>query len=131
MGYNLPPAMPNQLPPLGPNQVPYGSPETAGMSAEQSAYAPPAGAIPMPPMPPMIPVFPAQSGPMPVVAQTTQGVVPDATSDADLIEKTWVLKAKQIIESSKEDPYQQSKNLTILKADYMQKNFNKTIKLGE
>jgi hypothetical protein len=131
MGYNLPPAMPNQLPQVGPNQAPYANPEASGFSAEQAGYAAPAGAIPMPPIQPVMPIYPTQPGPMPAVGQTTQSVVPDPTSDADLIEKAWVLKAKQIIEGTKEDPFQQSRNLTILKADYMQKNFNKSIKLGE
>jgi general stress protein 26 len=50
--------------------------------------------------------------------------------DKDLIEKEWVNKAKAIVERTQEDPYKQSEDLTVLKADYMKKQFNKTIKLS-
>jgi hypothetical protein len=49
--------------------------------------------------------------------------------DKDLIEKEWVNKAKAIVESTKENPYKQSESLTMLKVDYMKKEFNKTLKL--
>jgi hypothetical protein len=49
--------------------------------------------------------------------------------DKDLIEKEWVNKAKAIVEKNRDDPFQQSEDLTMLKADYMKKQFNKTVKL--
>jgi hypothetical protein len=42
-----------------------------------------------------------------------------------------VNKAKKIVEATKEDPYQQAKQLTSFKADYMQKRYNKTLKVSE
>lgn len=51
--------------------------------------------------------------------------------DKDLIEKEWVDRAKAIVESTREDPYKQSESLTMLKSDYMRKQFNKTIKLNK
>ena len=66
-----------------------------------------------------------------VVKTTTIPVVPMTADDGDLIEKEWVNKAKKIVESFREDPHRQSKELTLFKADYMQKRYNKTIKLGE
>lgn len=66
-----------------------------------------------------------------VVKSTTLPVVPMTADDGDLIEKEWVDKAKKIVESFREDPHRQSKELTLFKADYMQKRYNKTIKLGE
>lgn len=66
-----------------------------------------------------------------VVSNTMDSAVPNTANDGDLIEKEWVKKAKQIIESTRNDPYQQSKLLTIYKADYMQKRYNKLIKLSE
>ena len=49
--------------------------------------------------------------------------------DNDLIEKEWVDKARAIIENNRDDPYKQSEGLTNLRAEYMKKQYNKTIKL--
>lgn len=54
---------------------------------------------------------------------------PPMADDVDLIEKEWVNKVKEIVEKTKNDPYEQSRQLTMLKADYLQKRYNKTIKL--
>jgi hypothetical protein len=51
--------------------------------------------------------------------------------DKDLIEKEWVNKAKAIVNKNRDDPYKQSEGLTVLRADYMKKQFNKTIKLNK
>jgi hypothetical protein len=56
---------------------------------------------------------------------------PRVIQDKDLIEKEWVNKAKAIVERTGEDPYKQSEELTVLKADYMKKQFNKTVKLNK
>lgn len=66
-----------------------------------------------------------------VVKNATIPVVPMTADDGDLIEKDWINKAKKIVESFREDPHRQSKELTLFKADYMQKRYNKIIKLGE
>jgi hypothetical protein len=52
-----------------------------------------------------------------------------SSDDNDLIDKEWVEKAKAIIENNRNDPYKQSEGLTNLKAEYMKKQFNKSIKL--
>jgi hypothetical protein len=57
-------------------------------------------------------------------------VVPDTADDTDLIEKEWVIKAQQVIEKLKDDPYQQSKQLNVVKAEYMKKRYNKSLKLS-
>jgi len=51
--------------------------------------------------------------------------------DKDLIDKEWVNKAKSIVEKNKDDPHKQSEELTLLKADYMKKQFNKTLKISQ
>jgi hypothetical protein len=51
--------------------------------------------------------------------------------DKDLIDKEWVNKAKEIVMKNLDDPYKQSEELTLLKADYMKKRFNKTLKLSK
>lgn len=91
------------------------------------------------------PLVPAQSGqlaaplagPIPTKipksddVKTTKVVVPDTADDNDLIEKEWVSKAKQIIEKTRDNPYEQSQELTYFKSDYMQKRYNKSIKMSE
>lgn len=52
---------------------------------------------------------------------------PEEAADSDLIEKEWVLKAKQIVEHTSEDPYAQTEELSRMKADYMKKRYNKDI----
>lgn len=66
-----------------------------------------------------------------VVKRATLSVVPMTAEDNDNIEKEWVNKAKQIVEGSRDDPHRQSKELTLYKADYIQKRYNKTIKMVE
>ncbi len=55
---------------------------------------------------------------------------PQTADDVDLIEKEWIHRVKEIIESTKNDPFEQSRQLTMLKADYLQKRYNKSINLS-
>jgi hypothetical protein len=57
--------------------------------------------------------------------------LPEEAEDTDLIEKEWVLRAKQIVEHTREDPHEQQRALSQMKADYMKKRYNKDIKLSE
>jgi hypothetical protein len=52
---------------------------------------------------------------------------PEEAADSDLIEKEWVIKAKQIVEHTAEDPFQQQEELSKMKAAYMKKRYNKDI----
>ncbi len=54
--------------------------------------------------------------------------VPDDASDADLIEKEWVIKAKDIVDHTQDNPHAQQKAISKFKADYMKKRYNKDIK---
>ena len=56
---------------------------------------------------------------------------PAVADDNDLIEKEWVAKAKKIIEENREDPFNQSKEITLFKADYMKKRYNKVLRVSE
>ncbi len=56
---------------------------------------------------------------------------PVLAADKDLIEKEWVEAAKRIIEQNKQDPFTQSKALTILREDYMQKRYGKDIRAAK
>ncbi|MHB1864992.1 MAG: hypothetical protein ACYCPS_02405 [Candidatus Saccharimonadales bacterium] len=62
---------------------------------------------------------------------TTNDSNPAVADDDDLIEKEWVEKAKRIIEQNREDPKKQSEEMTLFKADYMKKRYNKVIKVSE
>lgn len=113
IGQTLP--LPEQVPNLVEQAV---SPLALPTPATGQTAAPLAG--PLPPAP-------SQSA----VSTTTDVVVPDAAEDNDLIEKEWVAKAKQIIETTRDDPYLQSQEMTNFKADYIQKRYNKSIKMSE
>lgn len=71
-----------------------------------------------------------QSSPAPA----SQTAVPDSVmiaDDADLIEKEWVMRAKAVVEQTKEDPFVQNKELNRVKADYIKKRYNKDVKVSE
>ncbi|HVW22956.1 MAG TPA: hypothetical protein VHB51_00505 [Candidatus Saccharimonadales bacterium] len=106
-------------------------PEIVSGAPEQAPVSSSAGPVAMPTM--TMPTMPTQTVSLPQsgVAQTTSTSTPMVAEDNDLIEKEWVNKAKQIVERTKEDPHQQNKELTVFKADYLQKRYNKTIKLSE
>jgi hypothetical protein len=89
---------------------------------------PPAMTLPLPPNP-AAPA--AQNVPQTDVSATTQVATPPVIDDGDLIEKEWVHKAKQIVDQNRNDPYKQSEELTMFKADYMKKRYNKNIKVDE
>lgn len=59
------------------------------------------------------------------------GRTPATAADSDRIEQEWVSKTKQIILATRNDPYEQARQLAALRADYMMKRYNKQIKLGE
>lgn len=88
--------------------------------------------MPAPWLPPTVPVAgrpaePSQPGQDDAVQVTT----PAAADDADLIEKEWVIKAKQIVERTRQDPSVQSREMNKFKADYMKKRYNRVIKQPE
>jgi general stress protein 26 len=80
------------------------------------------------PVMPTIPLPLSGDNTNPVVTQPIQSSFQIA-DDKDIIEPEWVSRAKSIITANKEDPYKQSEELTAFKADYMQKRYNKNIKL--
>lgn len=69
--------------------------------------------------------------PTSVASTTSNSTNPVVADDNDLIEKEWVAKAKKIIEENREDPHNQSKEITLFKADYMKKRYNKVIEVHE
>jgi len=53
--------------------------------------------------------------------------VPTSADDVDLIEKEWIAKIEEIIHHTSSDPYERSRQLALLKAEYLQKRYNRTI----
>ncbi|MEO5627306.1 MAG: hypothetical protein ABIQ89_00225 [Candidatus Saccharimonadales bacterium] len=51
--------------------------------------------------------------------------------DGDLIEKAWVQKAKAIVENTRNDPYNQNREINKVKKEYIQKRYNKDVKLSD
>lgn len=64
-------------------------------------------------------------------SKVTEVSLPAGAEDSDLIEKEWVEIAKQIVEHTRDDPYEQQRALSQMKADYMKKRYNKDIKISE
>jgi hypothetical protein len=113
-GMSVPSASQISLPPLPSAYAPQTTADTASPLPPISAVPPTLGAVP--------------SSTVAVNNDTTYSVTSSTTSDTDLIEKEWVEKAKQIVRSNLENPYEQSKELTALKADYMKQRYNKDIR---
>lgn len=130
-GLNLPSPMPEQAPQAAPAEASTAMPEAAPTAAESAPAATASSTAGLPPVT-LPPALAAQAANAQTDATaTTNAVVPNTADDGDLIEKEWVSKAKQIIERTREDPHEQSKELNVFKADYMKKRYNKTIKLSE
>ena len=128
-GLNLPPPVGEQPPAA--EILPPAPAETGQAGVEQSPGRTQAPAVTATPLPlPVMPNEPVQAT-VPAVSSTTATDLPVASDESDLIEKEWVDKAKQIVERTRDDPYKQSEELTVVKADYMKKRYDKTIKVDK
>ena len=77
-----------------------------------------------------MPILPAPVDPQTQLADTAGPVATDApiaAADEELIEKEWVDKAKQIINNTKDDPYQREKDIKQLQIDYVKKRYGRII----
>ncbi len=71
-------------------------------------------------------VLPGQPAPAAPTAQTTS-----VTKTPTVDQKQWVNKAKTVIAKTKTDPHAQAGAISEVKADYIQANFNKQVKVSE
>jgi hypothetical protein len=55
---------------------------------------------------------------------------PTIADDVDLIEKEWIKKISEIMAKTKDSPYERAMQLAVLKQEYLQKRYSKTIKLA-
>ena len=68
---------------------------------------------------------------MPIVNPLVlQDDTPVVAADDEVIEKEWVDKAKNIINQTKDNPYQQEKEVSKLQANYLKKRYGKDIKIA-
>lgn len=116
---------------LAPEQIPqyaYGA-EAARNQAFEAGQGAPAQTPPPAQLATPSQIPQAQIGmPQPQGAAPGMPVIAD---DTDLIEKEWVEKAKEIVARTRQDPYEQNKEVERMKADYMKKRYNKDIKITE
>jgi hypothetical protein len=133
------PQINNELPPVQPNQfteqLSPASPEIGGAEAYMERKANVATEldsqnISQPPqMTPAVPVAKQVDPAAPDAASISN--LPAIADDNDLPEKEWITKAKEIVARTRNDPYQQNKEVEVMKADYMKKRFNRDIKVTE
>ncbi len=107
-----------------PEQASPGTPSTQN-TPQTVVLMPPTIPLPMSPGTPVIPIK------NDATVATSAPSLQQLSDDGDLIEKEWVNKAKEIVERNRNDPYKQSEELTVFRADYMKKHYNKTIKLNK
>lgn len=96
-------------------------------------------AAPLPPAPvpppmqltttgqPLPPVTVAPDSPQTMPDSRALVATPEEAADGDLIEKEWVVKAKQIVEHTIEDPFKQQNELNKVRGQYMKKRYNRDI----
>jgi len=128
------PISPEQGPrPVAPEQLSTPTPERATPHPEQGETheQQPAGPSDPPSQQPAVQTPP----PLPQITQvpakdsSAADDTPATAADEDLIEREWVEKAKKVIMETKHDPYLQEQAVSKLQADYLQKRYNKTVKV--
>lgn len=77
----------------------------------------------------VLPLDPTQLGNSATASSTSS--MPAIADDNDLIEKEWVIKAKEIVEKTRTDPHEQNKEMNKVRADYLKKRYNKELRLSE
>lgn len=51
--------------------------------------------------------------------------------DDDALDEEWIQKAKTIVDQTRADPYQQSREISKVKASYLKTHYNKDIKVAD
>ena len=106
------------------HEKPAARPEAAGKQAKAPA---------LPAIPDDIPVAdtPAIGLPAEDNAAQDQTSYSHQASDSDHIDPAWLNKAKAVISQTRNDPYEQKLQMSRVKAEYIQKRFNKKVKSDE
>lgn len=115
--------------------APISSPEQGAHSPEAPKIAEKQSVIDSAPLGPTTSMPAVDPSQFATVPQTSQVVTTDDNAndedaeDSDVIEKEWVTKAKAIVNSTRNNPSEQSKELGKFKAEYIKKRFNKEVKM--
>lgn len=78
------------------------------------------------------PALPVSNLPQPIAkpaddsASDDKPAGPSVADDVDVIEKVWVDKSKSIVKETRDDPYEQERQVSGLQADYQKKRYGKT-----
>jgi hypothetical protein len=123
-----------EIPDLQGEELPDAVPE----QGEQGVASPEQGTQPSapPPSSPLPSPDPMTINAVPAVDPIASAVppigaaTPMAADDADIIEKEWVEKAKEIVERTRSDPHEQNKEINKIKAEYIKKRYNRDIKVN-
>jgi hypothetical protein len=105
-----------------------GAPATAELQPHSGGAIPAAQTGALPPQPPAPVALP---GHQPAATAPSDDLQALAADDADLIEKEWVTRAKKIVDVTRNDPHQQNKQISRVKAEYIKKRYNKDIKVSD
>jgi len=62
---------------------------------------------------------------------SSTAVPASSAQDTDRIEKEWVDRAKAVIAKTKDDPFEQKNEMSKVKAEYISKRFNKTLRTDD
>jgi hypothetical protein len=109
-------------PPIPAANIPITNPATAPMST--SAVPPQNSAYYQQPIN-NIPAAPVQAIPSNTVVNSSN---PSTADDVDVIEKEWVDAAKNIVQKTKSDPYQQEQEIEKLQIDYLKKRYGRELR---
>ena len=107
--------------------------ELKGMQAELPQTSPPQTNTTNPLNNPILQGLPLTNNPITPVSPTTPQIIttPAIADDVDLIEKEWVLRAKDIVNKTRHDPHEQNKEMSKFKAEYIKKRYNKDLKISD
>jgi hypothetical protein len=75
----------------------------------------------------VLPPLPPAANDAPVAPSAPADDTPLIANDDDLIEKEWVDKAKQILATTKDDPYRREREVSKLQIEYLRKRYGKEL----
>ena len=126
--FNLPPPVAESPPAVG--ETPSSEPERSVAAAPESSgsrpSSPPSTAQAQDDVQQALPQGLQQAA---VPSSTQSAATPSSTTNDVILDKEWVLKAKQIVKQTVNDPYAQNKQLAEVKAGYLQRRYGKVVKL--
>jgi hypothetical protein len=106
-----------------------------GQGVSSPEYSGPAGESVPQPSAVMPPTTSAGASPVPIPGMPTDDTSAVSASvagdDDDALDEEWINKAKAIVEQTRTDPFQQSNQMSKVKATYLKTHYNKDIKVAE